>query len=837
MMMSTPHRKSAKPRHSNFRPLLVAAMLLSSNWFGISPLLAQSAPPGAITNKATGSFIDELDDSNTIVPIESNTVQVTVVEVAGITVTDGGSSGSTVTGGIVYFDFVLTNVGNDITQFFIPGTPSTIAGGTQTGAIKILSYDADGSGTSAAVALDVTVPAGGGKTGTLLGSVATANNGVIPVGATIRIRVPITITATSGNVDVKMGDTTQPNGQNEAYISGNKDIYTADNLDTVSGETASAPANGEREASLTQSLPISITTNTTNAPMLTCSSDRRLFNTAYDGNSNPPFFTTGRDNYWDAAIGTDAGPPPTTGWIDAYNVESSKPGAWIKTPYNDSAWISNFIDGKHTADIDIYFRYQFNLASNVDVSSFQLMMDFFGDNSISDIFINGVSQRTNYPTVLPQAPTSNPYYFQGYNGSGKAALTLTNNWQTGSNEIIVQVKSGPDFVGFAAESQPSYLCKSDAGDAPISYGTAPHAILTTPKVSLGSIVPDADNYRDAITVVTNPPYNDNTNGGDEDAVSTALKVPIAGNYNLSVPVVNTSGGSATLHGWIDFNKNGKFEAGEYQSIAVANSATTASLNWTVPSGTTLGSSFARFRLTTTTLTDNGTTTMVDERSILSANDGEVEDYSIDLVGNPNLLLVKRITAINGLPQKRNGESLANYENEAANLYDDNANATPVAPNLRPTTNKWPLIPNTTHPALIGAIDGGTIKPTDSIEYTIYFLSTGDIPAKSVLFCDRVPQNVTFIPTAFNSLVAGTGGLAGADRGIAVNFSGTLKSYTNIGNDDFARYFPPGIEPTTVFPKVNCGGTNTNGAVVVNFGDIPISTPGSYGFVRFQGQVK
>jgi uncharacterized repeat protein (TIGR01451 family) len=811
-------------------------MLLSSNWFGIGPLLAQSAPPGAITNKATGSFIDELDVNNTTVQIESNTVQVTVVEVAGITVTDGGSSGSTVTGGIVYFDFVLTNVGNDITQFFIPGAPSTIAGGTQTGDIKILSYDADGSGTSAAVALDVTVPAGGGKTGTLLGSVATANNGVIPVGGTIRIRVPITITATSGNVDVKMGDTAQPNGQNEAYILGNKDIYTADNLDTVSGETASAPANGEREASLTQSLPISITTNTTNAPMLTCSSDRRQFNTAYNNNGTGGFLSTGRDNYWDSAIGTASGPPPTTGWIDAFNVESTKPGAWINTPYRDSAWISNSSDAAHTADIDIYFRYQFNLASSVDVSSFQLMMDFFGDNSIADIFVNGVSQKSNYPTVLPQAPT-NPYYFMGFalDGSGKAALTLTNNWQTGSNEIIVQVKSGPGFVGFAAESQPSYLCKSDTGDAPISYGTAPHAIITNPKVFLGSIVPDADPY---VGQATPGATGDNTNGtNDEDAVSTALKVPIVGTYNLTIPVVNTGNPSATLHGWIDFNKNGKFEVGEYKSVVVPKNATTANLNWTVPSGTTIGSTFARFRLTTTTLAGNGTTTGVDERSIVSANDGEVEDYSIDLVGNPNLLLVKRITAINGLPQKRNGDSLANYENEATNLYDDNDNATPVAPNLRPTTNKWPLIPNTTNPALIGAIDGGTIKPSDSIEYTIYFLSTGDIPAKSVLFCDRVPENVTFIPTAFNSLVAGTGGLAGADRGIAVNLGGTLKSYTNIGNDDFARYFPPGIDPATVFPKVNCGGSNANGAVVVNFGDIPTNTPGSYGFVRFQGQVK
>ncbi len=821
---------------NHFQPqtILFSALLLS----GLSvPVIAAGAPPGVINNQATGSFVDDIDTTNTAVPIESNIVQVTVVEVAGITVTAGGASGSTVTGGLVYFDFVLTNVGNDSTKFFIPDAPSTIVGGTQAGNIKILSYDSDGSGANAAVdLLNVTVPSGGGNTGTLLGGAAT-NNGVVPVSGTIRIRVPITITATSGDVEVKMGDTLN-NGQNEAYTQpGNKDIYTVDNSNGSLGETDGVPANGEREASLKQSLPISITTNPTNAPTLTCNSNRRIFNTAYDGNVS--YFTSGLDTYWDAVIGTAAGLPPTTGWGNAHNVESVKPGVWLKSPYRDSAWISNNASASHTGNVDIYFRYQFNLNPTVDVSSFQLMMDFYGDNSVANIFINGISQQANYPTVLPQMP-SDPYEFrESYLGNTKAGLTLTQNWQTGSNEIIVHVKSGEPYVGFVAESQPSYLCKSDAGDAPISYGDSPHLIVTNPKVYLGSIPPDADPYLGRPTPGAN---GDNTNGtNDEDALTTALKVPTnVGTYNLTIPVVNTGNPSATLHGWIDFNKNGIFEVGEYQTAVVPKNATTADLNWTVPTGTTLGASFARFRLTTTTLNDNPDTTGVDERSILSANDGEVEDYPIELLGNPNLLLVKRITGINGLPQKRNGDSLGNYENEATNLYDDNDNAA-TPPNVQPTTNKWPLIPNTTNPFLLGAIDGGTIKPNDSIEYTIYFLSTGDIPAKKVLFCDRVPSNVTFMPTAFNGLVAGANGLTGADRGIAVNLSGTIKSYTNVGGDDFAQYFPPNTQPSTVFPNISCGGANTNGAVVVNLGNITNatapSTSGSYGFVRFQGQVK
>lgn len=586
------------------------------------------------------------------------------------------------------------------------------------------------------------------------------------------------------------------------------------------------------------------------APTITCSSDQRIFNTAYNGSGG--FFTTGRDTYWDSAKGvsstilTSSGPIPTTGWIDAYNVEAAKPGVWLNTPYGNSAWISYYANANHTADgrVDLYFRYQFNLSPTIDVSSFQLKMDFFGDNSVADIFINGVSQKSSYPAVLPQPvppSTVNPYLFQGFRGTGKAALTLTQNWQTGLNEIVVQVKSDPGFVGFVAESQPSFLCKSDAGDAPISYGTAPHAIITNPKVYIGSLAPDADSYRDATTPVTTPPYNDNTSGADEDAFTTALTAPIASAYNLTVPVHNTSSGSATLHAWIDFNKDGKFGGGEYQSVAVGSNATTANLIWTAPSGTTIGSTYARFRLTTTSLTDNNTTTDVDERSISSANDGEVEDYSI-LLANPNILLVKRITAINSSTTTHAGNNLAIYNDETTNPYDDNSISTPAI--VPPDTDKWPVANSSLF--MIGGINGGNVKPQDSIEYTIYFLSAGNVAANKVLFCDRVPANTTFIPNSFNSVPANPLGLPTADRGIAINLGKTLnlKSYTNINDGDTAQYFPPNVEPSTVYgSNINCGGANTNGAVVVNLGDRPHVTStttdadGAYGFVRFRGQVK
>jgi uncharacterized repeat protein (TIGR01451 family) len=203
--------------------------------------------------------------------------------------------------------------------------------------------------------------------------------------------------------------------------------------------------------------------------------------------------------------------------------------------------------------------------------------------------------------------------------------------------------------------------------------------------------------------------------------------------------------------------------------------------------------------------------------------------------SPNILLVKRITAINGDTRTIQGDNLALYQNDPSNPYDDNTLDNPAPTPI--DTDKW-RDPNT---FLIGGINGGNIKPGDEMEYTIYFLSGGDALAKHVLLCDRVPNNVSFIPTAFNSVTPAFGGLVG-DRGILSLINGTTAAFTNIADGDAARYFPANSDPTTIYPNLNCGGANTNGAVVINLGDLPHATAsgnpaGAFGFVRFKGRVK
>lgn len=225
--------------------------------------------------------------------------------------------------------------------------------------------------------------------------------------------------------------------------------------------------------------------------------------------------------------------------------------------------------------------------------------------------------------------------------------------------------------------------------------------------------------------------------------------------------------------------------------------------------------------------------------------GNTSEFSASNI-DPRLLLVKRITAINGSTNTTNGDNLANYLQDDANPYDDNTIETTLAPSMNfpvADTTFWPgTTAKTSSNFLLGGMNGGNIKPKDVIEYTIYFLSSGDSTATNVLFCDRVPANVTFMPTAFDSaLFSKAPGGVTESRGILTQLNGSEASYTNVADGDAARYFPAGSDPKLVYPKVNCGGTNDNGAVVVDLGSLPnatdVGTPGSYGFVRFRGRVK
>ena len=242
------------------RPLLGAALL--SVW--ITPALADGTAAGTtIDNTAYGSF-ESPADPGTAIPIESNTVTLTISEVAGIDVTAGTAEeapGNVANAGpsqgdgvissedVVYFTYRITNIGNDQTQFFIPDLPASVTNGSASGPIEIVRYN-DGTTTTD---VNFVVPSGGAASGTF----GLPNGGSVPVDGYIEVRVPVKVdaglTAGTDQVTVVLGNTPTAADQNVPYtaggeFAGSNDVYTQDNTGVANGDLDGSP-DPEREAS------------------------------------------------------------------------------------------------------------------------------------------------------------------------------------------------------------------------------------------------------------------------------------------------------------------------------------------------------------------------------------------------------------------------------------------------------------------------------------------------------------------------------------------------------------------------------------------------------------
>ncbi len=246
--------KTHKRHH--FHQLLAATLAVGSTFQMIAPVLADGTAPGTqIKNSATATFTDGTTNYNAT----SNEIVITVAEVAGINITAQTPSVTNPNAGDTLFvDYLITNTGNDPTQFFIPGvaTLSNTTAFSQNGPIQIVEVNGTALGTPK------DVPNAGDNTGNLLGTMG-ATSGSIPANGTIKVRIPIKVSASAiagQTLTVALGETSPANGQNQDRTgnAGTKDVYTVDNANGVGGETNStSPSNGVREAMAT-STPITV---------------------------------------------------------------------------------------------------------------------------------------------------------------------------------------------------------------------------------------------------------------------------------------------------------------------------------------------------------------------------------------------------------------------------------------------------------------------------------------------------------------------------------------------------------------------------------------------------
>jgi hypothetical protein len=191
----------------------------------------------------------------------------------------------------------------------------------------------------------------------------------------------------------------------------------------------------------------------TSAAPLSCTTSAaaisNYFNTASNGSGG--ILASGTDNHWEVTIPgvsdmsmTDAGNPfaPSLNWVPAIVV--TNPAAWRPNAL-DAAWIGQAADASQnpgsTYD-DIYYRIPFYLDASVNPATFQLTMNFWADNTVFEVWINGLSQTGLGVGTLPQDPID-PYFGNQYGpGAPGTFYTFSQGWQTGLNTLVIDVKSG-----------------------------------------------------------------------------------------------------------------------------------------------------------------------------------------------------------------------------------------------------------------------------------------------------------------------------------------------------------------------------------------------------------
>ncbi|MCC5611459.1 hypothetical protein LC612_33135 [Nostoc sp. CHAB 5834] len=253
--------KSVNKQRQRYQSLVATALLTSSLFQFIAPVLAEGTAGGQpISNTATATYEDP-NAPGTTINSTSNTVTVTVAEVAGITVTASGvtdnNGGTAGVNDLLTYTYTLTNVGNDATKFHIPNQATTTGPGTVSG---VLPPDKNNA-TPASGTLQYSTDGGATWTNVTAGGVDTPS---IPVNGTVLVRVPVTVQtgAQSGDIiKVTLGNT-PGDAQNQLRSPDGGDVYTVDNADGSLGEVAGAPINNTRESSITQQIEVGDTVKT-----------------------------------------------------------------------------------------------------------------------------------------------------------------------------------------------------------------------------------------------------------------------------------------------------------------------------------------------------------------------------------------------------------------------------------------------------------------------------------------------------------------------------------------------------------------------------------------------
>jgi uncharacterized repeat protein (TIGR01451 family) len=202
----------------------------------------------------------------------------------------------------------------------------------------------------------------------------------------------------------------------------------------------------------------------------------------------------------------------------------------------------------------------------------------------------------------------------------------------------------------------------------------------------------------------------------------------------------------------------------------------------------------------------GLTAATNVTATATNSNGNTSEFSASPSSHANLVLVKRITAINSAATGLT--TYDSYIHESGSTKDNDPG--------------WPAN------YLLGGINPGQVHPGDEIEYTIYYLNNGENRISQAKVCDALNKNLDFVLN-FNSSNTG--------KGILFSPSGITSTYlTNIAGDDRGEY--SSTSPTDCNLVSNTTTNQSTNTIVVNAANS--SNPilgGAYGSIKFKVKVK
>ncbi|NNV53971.1 gliding motility-associated C-terminal domain-containing protein [Limnovirga soli] len=167
----------------------------------------------------------------------------------------------------------------------------------------------------------------------------------------------------------------------------------------------------------------------------------QLFNTASNGIGGKLAGALA-DRNWQVAEDNINGP-----YLPAIVMSTLPPDYYVST-WTDCSWISINQSGAHGGDHNYFYKMNFDLPcftpcnkSYNDEGSFCLSLDILCDNSVYEIYVNGIPQSRALGGLFP---VNDPYHAVGEKLEGMVSVSLCHNWKAGNNSIVIEVaSSGP----------------------------------------------------------------------------------------------------------------------------------------------------------------------------------------------------------------------------------------------------------------------------------------------------------------------------------------------------------------------------------------------------------